>query len=117
MIAAVVDDDLNAVAEVFEPGDDFRLVEIVGHDANLRQGIGDGLIEDVENGAARFETHPVKGVGGFGMRGSEAKALVGFRRKQGCEGLIRLIAAIATYEGLGEDKAAGEGDIALLGMR
>ena len=65
MIAAVVDDDFEAVAEVLEPGDGFGLVEIVGNDANLRQGIGDGLIEEVENGEARFETHPVKGFGGF----------------------------------------------------
>jgi len=117
VIAAVVDDDFEAVAEVLEPGDDFGLVEIVGDDANLRQGIGDGLIEEVENVAARFETHPVKGFGGFGMRGSEAKALLGFRRKQGCEGLISIIAAIAIYEGLGDDKAAGEGDIELSGDR
>ena len=116
MIAAVVDDDLEAAAEMLEPGDDLGLVEIVGDDTNLRQGIGDGLIEEVENGAARFEAHPIKGIGGFGMSGSEAKALLGFRREQGCEGLIRIIAAIAIDEGLGDDKTASEGDIELSGI-
>src|SRR6266576_1849426 len=75
---------------MLEPGDDLGLVEIVGDDANLRQGIG-----------------------GFGMSGSEAKALLGFRREQGCEGLIGIIAAIAIDEGLGDDKTASEGDVEL----
>src|SRR5258705_9283639 len=98
---------------MLEPSDDLGLVEIIGDDANLRQGIGDGLIEEVENGAARFEAHPIKGIGGFGMRGSEAETLLGFRREQSCEGLIRIIAAIAIDEGLGDDKTASEGDIEL----
>ena len=50
------------------------------------------------------------------MGGNEGKALVSLRREQGGERLIRIIATIAIDEGLGDDKAAGEGDIELFGI-
>src|SRR5206468_3253555 len=47
------------------------------------------------------------------MRRNEVRPLGGLWRKQGKEGLIRIIAAIAIDEGLGDDKTPGEGDIEL----
>ena len=58
----------------------------------------------------RRASKPIQSKASAALRGSEAKAFLSFRRKQSCEGLIRIIAAIAIYEGLGNDKAAGESD-------
>ena len=73
VIVAVVDDHFEARAEMLEPGNDVGFVQIVGDDADLGQGIGDGLIEEVENSLARFEAHPVKGIGGLGWVGMKVR--------------------------------------------
>jgi hypothetical protein len=51
------------------------------------------------------------------MSGNKVEPLLGFVGKKCGKGLVRIVTAIAIYEGLGDNEATGEGDVELAGVR
>ena len=57
----VVDDHPQPAAELFEPRDDVRFAQVIGHDAHLGALVRDRLVQHLEDGVARLEAHPLEG--------------------------------------------------------
>jgi hypothetical protein len=81
VLLAVVDDDLQSLADLLRALDDLRQVEVVGHHPHLGLVL-DGLAQNPNDGLARLEAHPGQRLLGLGMGGLEIEAIHGLGRDQ-----------------------------------
>ena len=82
LVGAVIDDDLEPPAQLDQPRDHFRQVELIGHHPDLRARLGHCRIEQVQDPVARIEPHPVIGSGRFGMGRNKPQPIIGLGRDQ-----------------------------------
>ena len=71
MVLAVVDDDLQTLPKLLEARYDVGFTEVVGHHTDLRLLVGNGLVEHLEDGVARFEAHPLQSLSSLRMGRNE----------------------------------------------
>src|SRR6476620_10452052 len=82
MVALVVDEDLYTSLELFDARYDLRFIEVVGHTPHLCGGVCNCLVQQLEDGAARFESHPVVSFLCFRMSRLERETVIGIRRQK-----------------------------------
>src|SRR6476659_2967157 len=101
MIIRIVDDDARPGAELLNPIDNLRQVEIISDETDRRGWIAKRRVERAENLAPRFEPHPGIGIRSIGMRRRKDESLV-----VGCWQKIRHrpIIDIAIHESLRGNK-------------
>ena len=109
VLPAVVDDDLELGAELLEARHHLGLVEVVGDDADLRL-VAEGLVEHLEDRAARLEAHPPERLLRGRVSADEREPVLRLRGEEGGDRTLRLV---ALHERLRGDVAAGERDVQL----
>jgi hypothetical protein len=113
VIARIVDNDRQPSSELLEPGDHLRFVEIVGNGVDLGRLVGDGLIEEPQDGATSLKSHPVQRDLRIRMGGREAQPGVGLSRQQlGDVAVLRE----TVDKGLRRNKPASESHVELTGI-
>src|SRR4030095_11273515 len=76
MWTVVVDDDLQARAELFQARYHVRFAEVIGDDPDLGLRIGDRQVEDLEDGVACLESHPGQSLLRLGMSWRKVQAFI-----------------------------------------